>query len=90
MSTFAFHVHQSAPLLGLLAGCVAAVFVLAVFRPLLVGMARAALLAVRPRLSREQRAARAHQRDARLLQRMINASSGPSQAAELRAIAARA
>jgi hypothetical protein len=51
---------------------------------------RAALLVVRPRRSRADRAARAHLRDMRMLQNMINASSGPSHAAELRAIAARA
>jgi hypothetical protein len=59
------------------------------FRPLLLGLLRAALLVVRPRLSQEQRLARAHLRDMRTMQRMINASNGPSQAAELRAIAAR-
>ena len=60
------------------------------FRPLLIGLARAALLVVRPRLTQDERRARAQLRDARILQRMINASSGPSHAAELRAIAARA
>jgi hypothetical protein len=48
------------------------------------------VLLVRPRLTREERAARAHMRDMRVLQNMINSSCGPSHAAELRAIAARA
>jgi hypothetical protein len=48
------------------------------------------VLTVRPRLSREQQAARRHMRDAQLFKRMINASQGPSDAAELLALAARA
>ncbi|WP_206085590.1 hypothetical protein [Massilia polaris] len=60
------------------------------FKPLLVGIARAMLLVVSPRLTKEQRQARRHMRDAQMLQRMINASHGPSHAAELRALAARA
>jgi hypothetical protein len=79
-----------APLLGQLARYAAMLVLLLVFRPLLVGSMRAALLVVRPRRSRADRAARAHLRDMRMLQNMINASSGPSHAAELRAIAARA
>ena len=79
-----------APMLGLLARCTVAVVLVIVFRPLLVGLLRAALLAVRPRLTREQREARAHQRGRRMLERMIASSSSPSDAAELRAIAARA
>lgn len=63
--------------------------VLVVFRPLLVGLVRAAILVVRPRLTREQQLERAHLRDLRVLQRAINASSCPSHAAELRALAAR-
>jgi hypothetical protein len=79
-----------APLLGQLGRYAAMLVLLLVFRPLLVGSMRAALLVVRPRRSRADRAARAHLRDMRMLQNMINASSGPSHAAELRAIAARA
>ena len=66
-----------------------AIPLLYLFRPLLVGLLRAAWLVVRPRLSKEQRLARAHLRDMRAMQRMINASNGPSDAAELRAISAR-
>ncbi|MCC6070310.1 hypothetical protein ACFSQU_10800 [Massilia sp. GCM10020059] len=60
------------------------------FKPLLVGIARALFLVVRPRLTKEERLARRHMRDAQMLQRMINSSHGPSHAAELRALASRA
>ncbi|HEY8606016.1 MAG TPA: hypothetical protein VIM12_02730 [Noviherbaspirillum sp.] len=75
------------PLIGL--GLLAAVLV--VFKPLLVGLLRAALLVIRPRRSLEQRSQR------RILQSilMINSmardldASQPGLAAELRLIAAR-
>jgi hypothetical protein len=79
-----------APTFAQLARYAALAALLLVFRPLLAGMLRAVVLLVRPRLTREERAARAHMRDMRVLQNMINSSSGPSHAAELRAIAARA
>ena len=60
------------------------------FKPLLTGIARALVLMVRPRLSKEERAARNQMRNAQLFKRMINASQDPSQAAELRALASRA
>lgn len=59
------------------------------FRPLLLGVAKALLLVVKPRLSLEERAARAAMRDRQLLQRAINSSNCPSHAAELRAMASR-
>jgi hypothetical protein len=93
MSNTTFIMQQTAtmaPLLGQLLRYAAMGMLLLVFRPLILGMLRAALLVLRPRRSRAELAARAHMRDMRLLQRMINASSGPSHAAELRAIAARA
>lgn len=68
----------------------AAIFGLALFfKPLLLGIVRAAVLVVRPRLSKEQRAAQSKMRDMRMMQSMIDASSGPSHAAELRALASR-
>ncbi len=76
-------------MLGLLLRSALTVSLVVLFRPLLLGLLRAVLL-VRPRLSREERAARSQQRDRRLLEQMIASSSGPSDAAELRAIAARA
>ncbi|MGZ8289666.1 MAG: hypothetical protein ACXW2U_14130 [Telluria sp.] len=60
------------------------------FKPLLVGILKALILVVAPRLTREERQARQQMRDARMVQRMINASHGPSHAAELRAMASRA
>ena len=62
---------------------------LVIFRPLLGGLLRAGLLVLRPRLTRDELKARAHMRDRQLLDRMIASSSGPSHAAELRAMAAR-
>lgn len=94
MSTTAITLQQTAfhagPVLRVLASTVFIAAVLVFFKPLLVGIFRAAILAVRPRLTREQLADKAKMRDMRLLQRMIAASSGPSHAAELRALAARA
>lgn len=91
MSTFAsiaqYGAHMDA---ALLVGLAAAAALLLLFRPLLLGMLRAAILVVRPRLSKEERAARAHLRDRRVMQKLINASNCPSHAAELRALAARA
>ena len=62
---------------------------LLLFRPLMLGLLRAALLVLRPRLSRDEQQRRAHMRDLALVERMITASSSPSDAAELRAMAAR-
>ncbi|HEY0063949.1 MAG TPA: hypothetical protein VGC21_17665 [Telluria sp.] len=80
---------QLGPVLRLLASTAVTGATLLFFRPLLTGIFRAALLTLRPRLSREERIARAKLRDMRLMQKMIAASSGPSHAAELRAISAR-
>jgi hypothetical protein len=80
------------PLFGVLGGVlglVAFVALVMLFRPLLTGVARALVLVVRPRLTRDQQAARRQMRDAQLFQRMINSSQGPNDAAELRAMAAR-
>ena len=76
---------SSAFIYSLFAIAIAVVF----FQPLLIGIAKAAVLVVRPRLTREQRDARAQLRNARIVQGVINASSCPSDAAELRALAAR-
>lgn len=59
------------------------------FKPLLLGIARAALLVVHPHLSKEERRARRALRDARMMQKLINNSQCPSHAAELRAMASR-
>lgn len=60
------------------------------FKPLLIGIVRALVLVVKPRLTREERIARAHMQDAQVLRRMINSSQCPSHADELRAMASRA
>jgi hypothetical protein len=75
------------PLLGL--GAIAAMMF--VFKPLLVGFVRAALLAVSPRKSIEERNARRLMKSAVALNRMARSleSSQPSMAAELRSIASR-
>ena len=74
--------------LGLAALAALAALVM-LFRPLLSGIARALVLVVRPHRTREEKAARRQMRDAQLFQRMINASQGPNDATELRAMAAR-
>ncbi len=58
------------------------------FQPLLTGLGRALVLMVNPRLSKDELAARAHMRDAEMLQRMINGADA-SHASELRALGAR-
>jgi len=62
---------------------------LVVFRPLLLGVLRAAVLVVFPKLSRDELRRRAHMRDVALVERIIASSSGTSDAAELRAMAGR-
>ena len=89
MSTTVVLMQQVGPMLRqlpLLAG-IAALLVL--FKPLLVGLARAAWLVMSPRLPRDEQRRRARMRDAVLLQRIIASSSGPSDASELRAMGGR-
>ena len=64
---------------------------LIVFKPLIVGMLRAALLLLHPKLSREEKTAKRNLRNILTIRRMANEldSSSPSMAAELRALAAR-
>jgi hypothetical protein len=75
------------PLLGFSA--LAAVLVM--FKPLLVGLLRAALLVLKPRRSLEERASRRTLEGVQMLNRMAREYdlSQPSLAAELRSIAAR-
>lgn len=84
------HQHQVLPIVS--SSFILSMFALAalvVFRPLLVGLVKAAaLLLLRP-CSREEQRARAHLRDVRLIQRIIAADCDPETAAELRALAAR-
>ena len=70
---------------------VVAVGLLVLFKPLLRGCARAAVLIVKPKLTKEERLQRRQMRDAMMLKRMLNTSEcGASHAAELRAMASRA
>jgi hypothetical protein len=75
------------PLLGL--GVLAALMV--VFKPLLVGLLRAALLAIRPRKSLEERSQQSMLQSVLMLNRMARDldRGHPSLANELRAIASR-
>ena len=75
------------PLLGL--GVLAALMV--VFKPLLVGMLRAALLVIKPRKSLEERSQRSMLQSVLMLNRMAREFDNvqPSLANELRAIASR-
>lgn len=72
-------------------GSVSLAALLVLFKPLLRGLARAALLVVKPKLSKEERLHRRQMRDAMMFKRMLNSLDGaPSHVAELRAMAARA
>lgn len=61
------------------------------FKPLLSGILRALMLTFKPRMTKEQRIAAIHQRDAMTIHRMSSAMDGVSynMTAELRAMAAR-
>jgi len=97
MSTFISAVHAAtlnisvSAAVEIVVGLALAAALLRLFRPLLRGLARAFVLAVKPKLSKEQRLHRRQMRDALMLSRMLNNMDGaPSHAAELRALAARA
>ena len=62
---------RAALLLALLAS------VLMFFRPLLSGLARALMLVIRPRMTKEQRAARLAQKTGAVLQRAMDSAKGP-------------
>ncbi|MBI3285691.1 MAG: hypothetical protein HYZ65_12705 [Burkholderiales bacterium] len=72
------------PLLGF--GILATMLV--VFKPLLVGLLRAALLVISPKHTREEKTALRNLRNILAIRRVANDAS-PSMAAELRALAAR-
>jgi hypothetical protein len=77
------------PLVGAMLGVSAVAGLAVFFKPLLTGLARAAVLVVRPRLTKEELAARRKLRDTRLMKRAINNAHGVSQTAEFHALAAR-
>jgi hypothetical protein len=89
MSTTAVFLQQLAPVARDLPRWAGVAALLVVFRPLLVGVLRAGLLVLNPRLSRDEQRARARMRDAEMIKRMIASSSGASHAAELQAMGAR-
>lgn len=60
------------------------------FQPLLRGIARAAMMVVKPKMSKEEQLNRRKMHDAMLLKSMLNSPDGsPSHAAELYALASR-
>lgn len=68
-----------------------AIGLLVLFKPLLRGCLRAALMVIKPRLTKEEHLQRRQMRDSMMLKRMLNTSEcGSSHAAELRAMASRA
>jgi hypothetical protein len=71
-----------------LLGITFSVALLVLFKPLLLGVGRALVLLVKPRLSKEQRLARRQMKDAMILNRMLRSMDGSasSQAADLRAL----
>ena len=75
------------PLLGL--GILATMLI--VFKPMLLGMLRAALLVINPKKSREEKTATRNLRNMLTIRRIANDLDGssPNMAAELRALAAR-
>lgn len=100
--TIAFPVQAAVPVAGAVAGAAvsfarpllgfsAVAAVLVMFKPLLLGLLRAALLLVKPRRSLEERQARRTMKSILMLNRMAREydSIHPSLAAELRSIAAR-
>lgn len=60
------------------------------FQPLLRGLARAAMMVIKPKMSKEEQLNRRKMHDAMLLKSMMNSPDGsPSHAAELYALASR-
>ena len=71
-----------------LLGMTFCVALLVLFKPLLLGIGRAMVLVVKPRLSKEQRLAQRQMKDAMIVKRMLQTMDGSasSQAADLRAL----
>jgi hypothetical protein len=80
-------IASARPLLGL----GAAISLFLIFKPLLLGLLRASVMAFKPRQSLEQRSIRSHLRSMLLLNRMARdlEISQPNMASELRAVASR-
>lgn len=89
LETFSASGFPLLPLVRGVLGVSALVGLMMFFKPLLTGIARALVLAARPRPSKEEQSARRQMRNAQMLQGVINSSQGPNDAAELRAMASR-
>ncbi len=77
------------PIIGMLRTYITTLVVIALlvlFKPLLAGIVNAVIVAVKPRLTTEQRVARRKMRDSMIMKKMMNSASGPSDMAELRAM----
>lgn len=79
--------HLAVPLLGLIILAV----IMIIFRPLMIGMLRAVMMLLNPRLTREQKTASRNLRNTLTIRRIANDldNSSPNMAAELRALASR-
>lgn len=77
------------PIVNVILGVSALAALALFFKPLLSGIVRAAVLVVRPRLTRDELSARRRLRDTKLMQKTINSAHGVTQTAELHSIAAR-
>lgn len=86
----AFDVSLSSAVLAV-TGTLLLIGLLKLFRPLLTGVARALVLVVKPKLSKEQKRALQQLHNTKMLNKMLVSMDGAatSQAAELRALAAR-
>lgn len=77
------------PIVGLLQTYMTVLLVIALvvlFKPLLSGIVKAVVVAVKPRLTKEERIARRKMRDSMMIKQMMNSATGPSDMAELRAM----
>lgn len=77
------------PIVSLMLGVAVVAGLGVFFKPLLAGLLKAAVLIVRPRLTRDELAARRQLRDIKLMKKMINSAHGITQTAELHSIASR-
>ncbi len=84
-----FQTIAADPIVGMLRSYLTTLLViglLVLFKPLLTGIVNAAIVAVKPRRTKEERIARRQMRDAAMMRKMMNSATGPSDMAELRAM----
>lgn len=77
------------PLVGAMLAVVLLAGLAVFFQPLLAGIAKATLLLLRPRRTKDELAARRQLRDIALMKKTINSAHGVTQTAELHAFASR-